>query len=206
MKLNNAIKNVGNFLGECRLSFENFVLWFFRTLSFKAHVKITFQKIRNETIEHVRYLSWTLKHIVLPLAICYIWLGVFFGKNVLDSLFLGVLIFVYSNFLPDLLSAFKIRNKKEKEKGEAWYKKYALLFLAPIFIFFLLGNHVSTFKTAEHFHNIRSLTAYGIFLFLLGLILYGDASLSWGRVLEVFSPTMFGSIGYVAHLKVDKIL
>jgi hypothetical protein len=133
-------------------------------------------------------------------------LGFFFGNNVIDSLFLGVIIFVYSHFLPDLLSPFRIRNRKGKNKDETWFKKYALLFLAPLFIFLLFGDGIPAFKTAEHFHNVKSLGAYSIFLFLLGLIFYGNMPLSLGRILEVFSLAIFGSIGYVTHLKVDKIL
>jgi len=205
MKLDSFVRGVKSFLEHCRLSFENFVLWFFRTLSLRAHLKVNFQKIRDETTEHINYLSSTLRQVVLPVSLCYLCLGFFFGNNVIDSLFLSALIFVYSNFLPDLLSTFKIRNRKEKDKDGAWYKKYALLFFAPIFIFLLWGHGTPSFKTVEHFHNVKSLGAYSIFLFLLGLILYGNLPLSWGRILEVFSLTIFGSIGYVTHLKVDKI-
>jgi hypothetical protein len=133
-------------------------------------------------------------------------LGFFFGNNVVDSLFLGLVIFVYSHFLPDLLSPFRIRNTKEKNNDGTLVKKYALLFLAPIFIFLLFGDRMPAFRTAEHFHNIKSFGAYSIFLFLLGLVFYGNIPFSWGRILEVFSLTIFGSIGYITHLKVDKIL
>jgi len=128
------------------------------------------------------------------------------GNNVIDSLFLGILIFVYSHFLPDLLSPFRIKNRKERDINRPWFKKYALLFLAPLFIFLLWGDRIPALRTTEHFHNAKSLGVYSIFLLLLGLILYGNVPLSLGRILEVFSLTIFGSIGYLTHLKVDKIL
>jgi len=206
MKIVDYIRNVNNFLKRCRLSLENFVQWFFRTLNRRAHLKISFQKIRGETAEHVDHLCSALKKLVLPLSVCYLCLGFFFGSNVIDSLFLGILIFVYSHFLPDLLSPFRIKNRKERNKDGSWLKKYALLFLAPLFIFLLWGDGIPALRTTEHFHNARSLGVYSIFLLLLGSIFYGNMPLSLGRLLEVFSPAIFGSIGYFTHLKVDKIL
>jgi hypothetical protein len=200
------VRYVENFLRRCRLSLENFVQWFFRALNRRAHLGIAFQKIRGETAEHVDQLSSALKKLVLPLSICYLCLGFFLGNNVIDSLVFSILIFVYSHFLPDLLSPFRIRNKKEKDEDRPWFKKYALLLLAPLFIFLLWGDGIPLLRTTEHFHNVRSLGIYSLFLLLLGLIFYGNLPLSLGRILEVFSLTIFGSIGYLTHLKVDKIL
>jgi hypothetical protein len=122
---------------------------------------------------------------------------------VIDSLFLSVLIFVYSNFLPDLLSPF--RNRKRQSRDEALFRKYALLFFAPIFIFFLMRDGIPAFKTAENFHNLKSFGAYSIFLLSIGLLFYGNVPFSLGRIIEILSPTIFGSIGYLTHLRVDKI-
>jgi hypothetical protein len=206
MKLARYVRNLKGFLGRCRFSFENFVQWFFRTLSRKAHLKIAFRKIRGETAEHVDHLSSALKKLVLPLSVCYLCLGFFLGNNVIDSLVFSILVFVYSHFLPDLLSPFRIKNRKEKDEDRPWFKKYALLLLAPLFIFLLWGDGIPALRTTEHFHNARSLGVYSIFLLLLGLVFYGNLPLSLGRILEVFSLTIFGSIGYLTHLKVDKVL
>ena len=195
-----------SFIENFRHSFENLILSFFRTSNLRAHFKITYRKIREETTQHVSFLSSTLKKVVLPLSVCYLFVGFFLGNNVIDSLFLSLLIFVYSHFLPDLLSPFRIRNEKEKKKDAGLSKKYALLFFAPLFIFMLLGNGTPIFKTTEQFHNLKSLGMYSIFLFLLGLVFYGNLPLTWGRILEVFSLAIFGSVGYITHLKVDKIL
>jgi hypothetical protein len=198
--------DVKNFLERCRFSLKNFVQWFFRTLNRRTRLRITFQKIKDETAEHVDYLSSALKKLVLPLSIWYLCLGFFLGNNVIDSLVFSILIFIYSHFLPDLLSPFRLRNRK-KDKDRLWIKKYALLFFAPLFIFLLWGGDgIPLLRTTEHFHNVRSLGIYSLFLLLLGLIFYGNLPLSLGRILEVFSLTIFGSIGYLTHLKVDKIL
>jgi hypothetical protein len=76
----------------------------------------------------------------------------------------------------------------------------------PLFIFLLWGDGILALRTTEHFHNARSLGVYSIFLLGLGLIFYGNVPLSLGRILEVFSLAIFGSIGYLTHLKVDRIL
>jgi hypothetical protein len=206
MKLVSYVRGVKNFLERCRLSLKNFVQWFFRTLNRRTRLGIAFRKIRDETTEHIDYLSSALKKLVLPLSLCYLCLGFFFGNNVIDSLFLGILTFVYSHFLPDLLSPFRIKNRKKRNKDRPWFEKYALLLLAPLFIFLLWGDGIPALRTTEHFHNARSLGVYSIFLLLLGLIFYGNMPLSLGGILEVFSLTVFGFIGYLTHLKVDKIL
>jgi len=205
MKLVSYVGDVKNFLERCRLSLKNFVQWFFRTLNRRTCLRIAFQKIKDETTEHVNYLSSALKKLVLPLSICYLCLGFFLGNNVIDSLVFSILIFIYSHFLPDLLSPFRIRNRK-RDKDRPWFKKYALLLLAPLFIFLLWGDGIPLLRTTEHFHNVRSLGVYSLFLLLLGLIFYGNMPLSLGRILEVFSLTIFGSMGYLTHLTVDKIL
>jgi hypothetical protein len=205
MKLESYVRYVKDFLERCRLSLKNFVQWFFRTLNHRTHLGIAFRKIKDETTEHVDYLSSALKKLVLPLSISYLCLGFFLGNNVTDSLVFSILIFIYSHFLPDLLSPFRIRNRK-KDKDRPWFKKYALLLLAPLFIFLLWGDGIPLLRTTEHFHNLRSLGIYSLFLLFLGLIFYGNLPLSLGRILEIFSLTIFGSIGYLTHLKVDKIL
>jgi len=205
MKLVSYVGDVKNFLERCGLSLKNFVQWFFRILNRRTHLRMAFRKIKDETTEHVNYLSSALKKLVLPLSICYLCLGFFLGNNVIDSLVFSILIFIYSHFLPDLLSPFRVRNRK-KDKDRPWFKKYALLLLAPLFIFLLWGDGIPLLRTTEHFHNVRSLGVYSLFLLLLGLIFYGNLPLSLGRILEIFSLTIFGSIGYLTHLKVDKVL
>ena len=161
--------SVKGFIKHCRLSFENFVLWFFRTLNLNAHLKITLRKIRHETTEHIDYLSSTLKQVVLPLSICYLCLGFFFGNNVVDSLFLGLVIFVYSHFLPDLLSPFRIKNRKERDKDRPWFKKHALLFLAPIVHLLAMGRRDTRFENHRAFPQRKIIRSLQHFLVGTGL-------------------------------------
>lgn len=204
MKRDAFQKNMKYFFEACNVFFSDFIQWFFRTLNRKTRQKVTLRKIREETAEHVSHLGLTLKRVILPLSLCYLFIGFLLGRNVMDSLFLGLLIFIYSNFLPDVLSPF--RNRKKQTTNETAFKKYTLLFFAPIFIFLLMKDGTPTLRTAETFHNLKSLGVYSIFMLLLGFAFYGNLPFSIGRVIEIMSPTIFGSLGYLTHLKVDRIL
>lgn len=112
-------------------------------------------------------------------------------------MFLGLSIFFYSNCLPDLPFIYR-RKPYEVRKDLSWYKKYFLLLLAPLLIWaFLSGLHLE-WATTENFHNFKSLTIYGVFLIFIGLFLYGD-------VMRILSLPFYGVIGYLTHLKVDRI-
>jgi len=120
---------------------------------------------------------------------------------------LGILIFVYSNFLPDLPSIYR-RRKIYRDVGVTtgdlpWYKKYALLLLAPLFIGAFLCGIRLRWKTAETFHNFKSLIIYGAFLFILSVFVFGDYPISIGDITEILSLPFYGLIGYLTHLKVD---
>ncbi len=118
----------------------------------------------------------------------------------------GMLIFFYSNFVPDLTCIHRRDNGEEKSKDLPWYKKYAILLLAPLFICILFSNARFGWKTTENFHNFKSLTVYGGFLLLLGFIVFGGIPVSIGQISEMLSLPFYGIIGYLTHLKVDKIL
>jgi hypothetical protein len=60
-------------------------------------------------------------------------------------------------------------------------------------------------KTAENFHNFRSLTVYGGFLLLFGFVVFGGFPVSFGQVTEILILPFYGALGYLAHLKVDRI-
>ena len=147
------------------------------------------------------------KLIVLPASILYLVGGLFLLKeNVLDSALLGILIFFYSCFLPDLTCIFRKNKDKTKTKCLSGYKKYALLLFAPLFICILFSNVQIVWKTAEDFHNFKSLAVYSGFLLLIGFIVFGGFPVSLGQVTEMLMPSVYGIIGYVTHLKVDAIL
>ena len=61
-----------------------------------------FKKFEEEVKEHFGFIGFMFKRIILPLLILYLILGLIFNLNVFGSIFISLLIFVYSNFLPDL--------------------------------------------------------------------------------------------------------
>jgi len=156
--------------------------------------KLPALKVQNELGEHFYFIKWVLKRIFLPVAIFYLFSGFVLGVWVIDSLFLGLIIFLYSNFLPDADSIFKVTNVKSDIK-----EKHLVLFFAPVYALYLLSENSSRpkSKTAKPFHNLKSMVAYGIFLFAVGFILYRN----W---LEIASLPMFGVMGYFTHISVDK--
>jgi hypothetical protein len=164
--------------------------------------------MKGETLQHVDLMIKVFKWVVFPVSLFYVCSEFyFFGQNALDSMFLGMLIFVYSNFLPDLPTVFR-RKKIYTDIGVAtkdlpWHKKYALLLFAPLFIGAFFAGIPLRWKTTETFHNFKSLMIYGAFLFTLGTFALGDYPISIGDVTEIFSLPFYGLIGYLTHLKVD---
>ena len=163
--------------------------------------------MKEETSEHVRTLIKVFKFIVLPASILYLLGSLFLLKeNAFDSALWGILIFFYSSFLPDLTCVFRKDHGKGKTKSLSGYKKYALLLFAPVFICVLFSNAQFIWKTAEDFHNFKSLTIYSGFLMLLGFIVFGGFPVSMGQVIEMLALPVYGIVGYLTHLKVDKIV
>ncbi len=187
-------------------AFYNFVLNFFRSTNRKVRSKLTVWYMKKETREHFHLLVKIFKWAVFPTSLLYLSMNLyFFGQNALDSMFWGIALFFYSNFLPDLPS---IGKRKRNEIGTAdliWYKKYALLLFAPIIIWLLFSGERVKWKTTENFHNFRSLAIYGAFLLLLGFFLFGQFPISIGVIAEIISFPVYGMMGYLTHLKVDKI-
>jgi hypothetical protein len=206
MKLPVSIRRLKQLAEHAKLFFENLIKSSFQMLNQKIHFKITFKKIKEETTEHVGGVFSAFKKIVLPMSVVYLLTGLLLGNNVIDSLFLSVLVFIYSSFLPDLLSPFRTKNRQRQNLDKSWLRNCLLLFLAPLFIVLLWGDGTPIFRTAEHFHNLRSLGAYSVFLSLLGFVFYVNVPFSLGRILEMFSLAIFGSIGYAVHLRIDGIL
>ncbi|MDH5532244.1 MAG: hypothetical protein OEY83_07700 [Candidatus Bathyarchaeota archaeon] len=195
-----------------RLSYNflySFVLRFFKIVNRgvrPSYSALVLWAMKRETSEHVKFLIKVFKWVVFPASILYVCAGFcFFGENALDSMFLGMLIFLYSNFLPDLPSIY--RKKKENSRNEdlLWEEKYALLLFAPVFIAAFLCGVRLRWKTAETFHNFKSLTIYTAFLFVLGFFAFVDFPILIGDITEILSLPFYGLIGYLTHLKVDKV-
>jgi len=193
-----------------RLTYDTlfgFVLHYFRNVNRKARSKITDCSMRCETLQHVDLLIKVFKWVILPASLLYVCADFyFFRENALDSMFLGILIFFYSNFLPDFPSIFRKKvyhDERDIPKDLPWYKKYALLLFAPLFIGLFFGGIQLTWKTTETFHNFKSLIIFVVFLFTLSFFAFGDFPISIGDITEILSVPFYGLIGYLVHLKVD---
>jgi hypothetical protein len=133
-----------------------FVLHSFKSMNRKIKSKFPVWRMKEETSEHVHLAVRVFKWVVLPLSLIYVCTNFyFFRENALGSMLLGLLIFFYSNFLPDL--PFIYREKKNSEETEKlqWYKKYALLLFAPLLIWFLFSGMQQSWKTTDTFHNFK---------------------------------------------------
>ena len=183
-----------------------FVLTFFRSLNRIVNSSLRIWYMKQETMEHFHLLTEVFKWLVLPVSLVYACtVFYYFGENPLNSLLWGIIIFLYSNFLPDLPSSYINRKNNSETERLRWYKKYALLLFAPIFIWLLFSGIQLKWKTTETFHNFRSSAVYAIFLIICGFFIFGDFPISIGNIPKVFSLPLYGLMGYLTHLKVDKI-
>jgi len=183
-----------------------FILNFFENLNKKIRSRLPFWRLEEETSEHVQMAVEVFELIVLPFSVIYLFWNLFFLKeNAFDSMLWGILIFFYSNFLPDITSVFRRKKEKRKFKDLAWYKKYAILLFAPLLVLLLFSNVHLGWKTTENFHNFKSLAIYGGFLLLWGFVVFGGFPVSLGQIAEMLVLPIYGAIGYLTHLRVDRI-
>lgn len=156
-----------------------------------------FKKMEDEIKEHFNFINWMFKRILLPLIVFYVVMGLILNTNVFGSLFISLLMFIYSNFLPD--TDFLIKKTKDKNKDSLWYEKYSLLFFAPIIMYYIIAGRARPLYSVEdrYFHNFRTAIVWGIFLFIVGSIFWTDA-------LKRIMLLVFGMLGFIFHLMVDK--
>ena len=156
-----------------------------------------FSKFESEIKEHFTFVSWMFKRIVIPLAIFYIALGAIFGMNVLGSLLISLLIFFYSNFLPEIDTLIKAVPKGKKKSTSL--QIYFFLFFAPISLYYIIaGRKEALYNSKDRcFHNFKSLVFYGAFLVIIGLVL-------WTNIIKAIMLMTFGMLGFGFHLFVDK--
>ncbi|MGQ9641076.1 MAG: hypothetical protein ACUVUF_02975 [Candidatus Bathycorpusculaceae bacterium] len=183
-----------------------FVFNFFKSLNNKVRSKLPVWRMEEETLEHVRSSVRMFKRVILPASLLYVFLEFyFFGENALDSMFWGMLAFFYSSFLPDLPSIHRKKTKDEVAKDLSWYKKYAILLLAPLLVWILFSGMQLSWRTTETYHNFKSLTIYGVFLSILGFFAFVKFPMQIGNLAEILFFPFYGLTGYLTHLKVDKI-
>jgi hypothetical protein len=188
------------------MALYGFVLHSFKSINRKVKSKLPVWRMEEETLEHIHLLIKVFKWVILPASILYAFVAFYFLKeNVLDSTLWGMLIFVYSNFVPDLPSIHRKKKTNEKSKDLPWYKRYVLLIFAPVLIWILFAGIRPKWKTTETFHDFQSLTIYGAFLLVLGVLAFADFPISIGNLTKILSFPIYGVLGYLTHLKVDKI-
>jgi len=186
------------------------VFGYFTRINRKVGAKNVFWAMKMETFEHTQLLTKVLKRIVLPSIILYVFTVVyFFQQNPLDSILIAILLFFYSNFVPDLPAIFRRKVYRDvrdtSQKDLPWYKTYALLLFAPFFIILVFCGIKIKWKTTKTFHNFKSLAIYGVFLFILSFLVFADFPTSIGDITEIISVPIFALLGYLTHLKVDLI-
>ena len=193
-------------LTSLRNALFGFVLHSFKSMNRKVRSKLPVWRMEQETHEHVHSLIKAFKWIVLPASLLYVGANLYFFKeNALASMLWGLLIFIYSNFLPDLPSIYRQKKNKGRAKDLSWYKKYALLLLAPLLIWILFSGIRPSWRTTETFHDFKSLTIYGAFLLIMGFFAFVKFPTTIGNITEIVSLPFYGVTGYLTHLKVDKI-
>ena len=205
-KVSKILKAIHDALAGLHKALFNLVLTFFEELNKRVRARVLLYFMEKETGEHVKTLIKVFKYVVLPLSLFYVLLDFFlFGENAVDSMLWGILTFVYSSFLPDLPSICRKQRNGGAKKDLSWYKKYALLLFAPLFIWALFSGTQLKWKTYETFHNFKSLTIYAGFLCALGFVfMYPPFTIA--DLTELVSVPLYGVIGYLTHLKVDRIL
>jgi len=204
-KVGKFLKRIHRVLTGLRKGLFGLVLHYFKSVNRKIGSKLTVWYMKKETSEHVHSAIKVFIWIVLPVGLTSAFaVFFFFRENVFGSVLWGQLIFFYSNFLPDLPSIYRTKEDRITE-DLAWSKKFALLLFAPLLIWALFSGIRLRWKTAQTFHNLRSLVMYGVFLLLLGFLLYGQFPLSIGNIIDILSFPFHGVIGYLTHLKVDKV-
>jgi hypothetical protein len=204
-KLSRIFEAIQNALAGLRKVLFNLVLTFFEELNRQIGSKFSLSCMVSETKEHIVSLIKVFKYVVLPASLVYVVSAFFFGEIAFDSMLFGLLVFVYSNFLPDLPSVFERKRQSGNARDLPWYKKYALLLFAPLFIWALFSGMRCGWRTFETFHNFRSLAVYTSFLFLFGIVfVYPPFTIT--DLVEVLSVPLYGLAGYLTHLKVDRIM
>ncbi len=159
------------------------------------YVGHTFEKFSREFFEHSSALRWVAMRILLPFAIFYIVVGLLLNESVFDSLFIGLLVFVYSNFLPDLDSLIKITFT---DKSSPWHLKYSLLFFAPIYVYYAVSGTANPIysRKPKCFHSLKVALIFSLFVALVGVIF-------WRNPLERTVLPIFAFLGFATHLIVD---
>ncbi|MBI4177615.1 MAG: hypothetical protein HY516_04605 [Candidatus Aenigmarchaeota archaeon] len=127
----------------------------------------------------------------------YLVIGTALDTRVFASLFISLFVFLYSGFLPDI--GYLVKKTNNRRKGWTLREKYALLFFAPVFLYYVIaGRARPLFSTEERpYHNFKTAFVYGAFLFAVGMFF-------WDELLKAIMLSVFGFLGFSVHLLVDR--
>lgn len=101
-------------MNKIRIKSEKLLRQFIKGINgYITRPKIHFRKAKSEIFEHFSFFTWIAKRVFLPIALLYFLIGTIFGFRVVDSLFLGFIVFIYSSFLPDFDFVFKKSKSRE---------------------------------------------------------------------------------------------
>ncbi|MCU0642015.1 MAG: hypothetical protein MUF61_00330 [archaeon] len=155
-----------------------------------------YHHVESEVLEHFDFVKWAFKRIVIPLICFYVLMSLVFDINIFGSLFVSLLLFIYSNFLPD--TDFLIKKTNSKNKESLWYDRYLLLFFAPVLVYYIIAGRARPLYAYDDrcFHNLITMLIYGIFLFVI-------ATIFWPETLNRVMFPLFGMLGFLLHLIVD---
>ena len=159
-----------------------------------------FHKVEDELREHYNLIIWAWKSFLLPLIILYFVLGIIFHNHILGSLFLSLLVFFYSNFIPD--ADILVSRPQKNEKESMWYELYFLLCFAPIFLYYVMKGRANPLYSIKPrpFHHLVVIFVWGFFLLIISSLFWPDDMLN-----KMMFP-IFGMAGFSFHLMVDGIL
>jgi len=204
-RLKKLFKRVHDVLDGLYNALYGFVLHSFRSMNRKIKSKFPVWRMKEETSEHVEQSVRVFSWLILPLSVVYV-LGQhqFFGEYALGAMLWSIAVYFYSNFLPDIPSVYR-KNSGTDSADLPWHKKYVLLLFAPLLIWLLFCGIRLSWRTADTFHNFRSLAVYGVFLSVVGFLGFARFPLSTGDLVNVLFFLFCGIAGFVAHLKVDGI-
>ena len=160
-------------------------------------IKLSFQKIWSEMKEHLPFTLWIFKKIVIPVLPFLIVANFLLKVELLPAVIISFIPLVYGNFLPD----FDILMKYSRKKNSPFFNKIFLFLFAPLYLYYFVFENSKPIYTSKkkEFHSLKYLLLYFFFLFGISFLIF-----SYQDVYKHFIFSVIGSLGYLAHLLIDK--
>lgn len=198
-RINRGIQIVRCMLSCLHVALYGLVLNFFTSLNGHVDTNLTRRYIEQETAAHFQLLVMIFKWLVFPASVLYIFVGFWYlGVNAIDSAFWGLLLFVYSNFLPDLPAVFCRYQNSQYQQALSGYTRYALLLFTPLFVWLVFSRIPIPWRSVDTFHNVKAAALYTLCLLGMGMFIFGGG-------FEACAFPLYGIAGYLTHLRVDQI-